>query len=329
MFLFVLLVALGVNASTYSQRQRQVSTAELRDLEEERRNAEAERRMSTAQQRDLQQERQARTAQIQRELQERRQQLEQQRQQRENQMPTGVRRDIEEERRNAEAETRMSTAARRDLQQERQERTAQIPRELQKRREQQRQSFRSKGNNNSFGQVNQANVAQDTDGQNYYSRSNQYSQRYSAPNQAPQRYPGGDSRAYGTRRSNLNRAEIFLYSQNPQLVPVVDYYRRVADAETVRRFGASSGDDASDAFRHAYGSALLSRALGPHAAKAVTDAHEMTIDNPPNSRYMDLYNNSVGIGIGQSYPTRGLNERDIADLTERALRGGSLVILRR
>ena len=160
--------------------------------------------------------------------------------------------------------------------------------------------------------------------------SNQSSQRYSAPNQSPQQYPGGNSRAYRiSRGTELNRAEIFLYSQNPDLIPVVDYYRRVAEAETERRFGASRGDDASDAFRHAYWSALLSRSLGPYTAKVITDAHEMTTPNRPDRRFMDLHNNSVGIGIGQRYPNRGLDERGIANLTERALQNGWLVILKR
>lgn len=165
-----------------------------------------------------------------------------------------------------------------------------------------------------------------SDNDRQYSPANQAAPQYSA---GPQPYPGGNSRRYGTQRYNVNRAEMFLYGQNPNLVPTVDYYRRVAEKETVKRFGASRDGDASDAFRHAYGSALLSRALGPYAAKTITDAHEMYTGNPPPSRYMDLYNNSIGIRIGQGYQPRGVDsEKQLADMTERAVRGGYLVILR-
>ncbi len=162
-----------------------------------------------------------------------------------------------------------------------------------------------------------------------YSRPNQSAPRYAQPNQFVHPYPGRNSRGYGYRGHTVSRAEIFLYSQNTHLVPVVDYYQRVAVRETVRRFGGSREDDPSDAFRHAYASALLSRALGPYQARVITDAHEMRSDISYAGRQMDLHNNRIGIQIGQMPLWRGVDsERQLADMIERALRNNRLMVLR-
>jgi hypothetical protein len=161
-------------------------------------------------------------------------------------------------------------------------------------------------------------------------RSNDSDRQYSPTSQSrpPQVYPGDSMRYVVPGSTPLTRAEVLLYTHHPDLVPTVNYIKTLAENETVKRFGVSQGDDASDAFRHAYASALLSRKLGPYAAQAITDAHEMYSDNPPRSRSMDLYNNRVGIGMGQSYLPRGDTEKQLADIAERAARNGWLVILR-
>lgn len=64
--------------------------------------------------------------------------------------------------------------------------------------------------------------------------------------------------------------------------------------------------DEANAYMHAVGSYLLTRAVGPDRAKAMTDAHEVSgikglpipiigaRKNPEGERRMDLYNNHVG-----------------------------------
>jgi hypothetical protein len=322
MLLSVFAVTIGFNTSVYAQRERQISTAERRDLDEERQNERTERQMSTAERRDLQQERQERTERIHREIQERHEQLERERQQQheqqhERQMSTAERRDLEEERRNERVERQMSTAERLDLQQERQERTEQIRRNLQQRYEQleqqrqgrlgQQQPFPSRGNNwtenNPYGQFIQPNGAEDTAGRNYHGRV-------------------------------LNEAEISLYRQNPRLAYKIYEVEENAVRETVNRFpNMAPHNTPADAFRHAYASALLARDIGAYNARYVTNLHEMTVNNPTNERDMDLSNNSVGIRIGSSWAIdrygyrRPLTDKEMADATEQALRNGDLVFL--
>jgi hypothetical protein len=318
MLLLVFVVTIGLNTSTYAQRGRQMSTAERRELDEERRNAQEERRMSTAERRDLQQERRERTEQIRRDLQERYEQREQQRQQqreqqREREMPTWIQREIQEERRNAQEERRMSTSERRDLQQERQERTEQIRRDLQQRREQrelqrqerlqQPQPYRGRGYFEPSGPVNQPNATQNTEGEDYFGLV-------------------------------LNEAERAFYSRNPHIAYGVSTIWSHAHWETTNRFpNTPMRNTRADAFRHAYASALLTRDMGWRNAKHITDLHEMTVGNPPDERAMDLHNNWVGIRIGslivrERYGVRQLSNEELADLTEQALRDNELRYLR-
>lgn len=69
--------------------------------------------------------------------------------------------------------------------------------------------------------------------------------------------------------------------------------------ETKKRFGTNGHNDASDAFRHCFWSAMLSRDLGYYNAKEFTTAHEDWPGNPPGEQRMDLHNNGVGLQIGR------------------------------
>ena len=55
-----------------------------------------------------------------------------------------------------------------------------------------------------------------------------------------------------------------------------------AFAETQRRVGIDGHNDKSDAFRHCFWSAILSRELGFMNALEFTTAHESSPTNPPN-----------------------------------------------
>jgi hypothetical protein len=130
--------------------------------------------------------------------------------------------------------------------------------------------------------------------------------------------------------TGLNRSEKFLALESPGWVTSrvgVNAYK--AGTEAQNRFPESARIQGSsgDAFRHTYWSALLARDLGPAYAKRFTDAHENVERNPPDSKSMDLYNNMIGIQIG--YANRTASDQELADLCERALRAGMLVVLRR
>ena len=58
----------------------------------------------------------------------------------------------------------------------------------------------------------------------------------------------------------------------------------------------------TDAFRHAYWSAILAKKIGPDKAEAVTSLHEKMHKNSELENYMDIHNNSVGIDIIRKNP---------------------------
>ncbi|WP_148560935.1 hypothetical protein [Magnetospira sp. QH-2] len=49
-----------------------------------------------------------------------------------------------------------------------------------------------------------------------------------------------------------------------------------------------------DAFRHGLWSYKMAKPLGADRAKSISDAHEISSENPDDERLMDLYNNKVG-----------------------------------
>ena len=93
--------------------------------------------------------------------------------------------------------------------------------------------------------------------------------------------------------------------------------------ETVRRFGHNGHNDASDAFRHCFWSALLMRDIGEADAREFTTLHESSPLNPPNEKAMDLHNNSVGIELGKS----GGSDTVLSDKSFAALQAGRLMVI--
>ena len=59
-------------------------------------------------------------------------------------------------------------------------------------------------------------------------------------------------------------------------------------------------NDARDAFRHAFVSAMFAKDYGETIAKFLGDMNELLGFGPREERNMDLYNNSVGRSIGAS-----------------------------
>ena len=55
----------------------------------------------------------------------------------------------------------------------------------------------------------------------------------------------------------------------------------------------------ADAFRHTYWNAMDASEIGSQVTKLFTDAHEWNSGNHPLETQMDLFNNNVGIQIGE------------------------------
>lgn len=85
----------------------------------------------------------------------------------------------------------------------------------------------------------------------------------------------------------------------PEHASAIKASKESAYAETKRIFGRNGLNDRSDAFRHCFWSALLTREIGYAAALRFTTAHESSPTNDPAEKAMDLHNNSIGLKIGR------------------------------
>ena len=88
-------------------------------------------------------------------------------------------------------------------------------------------------------------------------------------------------------------------------------------------------NDAQDAFRHAYSSAVMARDYGSFLAAAGGDAWEalgMLHGQPSSEAYMDLWNNSVGRDIADQLGESATNDQ-LAAAVKKALDDGKLVVL--
>lgn len=98
---------------------------------------------------------------------------------------------------------------------------------------------------------------------------------------------------------NLTEKEKAYIKTHPHHVSAIKDSKGIAVKETKRIFGRNGRNDKSDAFRHCFWSALLSKELGYANALKFTTAHESSPLNPTNEKTMDLHNNKVGLKIGQ------------------------------
>ena len=80
------------------------------------------------------------------------------------------------------------------------------------------------------------------------------------------------------------------------------------------------------AYRHAYGSAVLSREFGSLVANTLGQVNEFDFfgfrDNPFAEKNQDLWNNAVGREIGSDNPSG----RTVADRVKAAIQNGDLII---
>jgi len=86
-------------------------------------------------------------------------------------------------------------------------------------------------------------------------------------------------------------------------------------------------NDPGDAFRHAYGAALMVRGFGIEFAGDFTAAHETRYSGGPDAReqaFMDFHNNAVGMEIAADSP--GLSNADLEEVIFKALVSGDLYV---
>ena len=132
--------------------------------------------------------------------------------------------------------------------------------------------------------------------------------------------------------NNLTDAEKAFVRKYPAVAARLYFTKKKAEAEAEKRYPYSLTGGEGDAFRHAYWSALMTRAAGPKLAKKIGDAHE---DFPHNEdRDMDLHNNQVGREIGArgkviiyvdpGFPMVTYPATPLPDLVDQALKGGRL-----
>jgi hypothetical protein len=127
---------------------------------------------------------------------------------------------------------------------------------------------------------------------------------------------------YYDQYQQLNPQEKSYLFRHPQHASIIKESRRKAYSETTKVIGYNGKNDNSDAFRHCFWSAILSRDIGYYNALMFTNAHESDPSNPKKEKAMDLHNNSVGLQIGRNGGTDHL----LSALCYTALQQGKLKI---
>jgi len=128
---------------------------------------------------------------------------------------------------------------------------------------------------------------------------------------------------YAALLQKLTPAEKIHLILFPEQAPSIRHAVDVALFESQRRFRGGARNTASDAFRHCFWSALVSRDIGYGSALRYTKAHEDFPDNPPAEKAMDLHNNAVGLNIGRF----GGEDQIVASRCMAALTSGKLKII--
>ena len=90
---------------------------------------------------------------------------------------------------------------------------------------------------------------------------------------------------------------------------IVDLLVDLATAESEEIWNCASGQryqlglcpEEADAFRHCYGSVLLTNQFGNNRAEFFTDLHEQIPDNDPRQMAMDIHNNMVGRLLAEKF----------------------------
>lgn len=121
----------------------------------------------------------------------------------------------------------------------------------------------------------------------------------------------------------INDCEKAIIADSP-----IDAYRAyrnsmLAEKFTFERFNRNSGNDCSDAFRHAIWQAMNASSTGSEFAQSYADAHECGSEGT-QAFEMDNFNNSKGITIGTNF--NNVPFEVLADRVCDALEAGQLKI---
>ncbi|MBN7811052.1 hypothetical protein J0A68_08800 [Algoriphagus sp. H41] len=126
----------------------------------------------------------------------------------------------------------------------------------------------------------------------------------------------------------LNPCEKELIRSDPKYAAdaIVIYLNMIeAESKTIETFGINGWNDCSDAFRHAYWNALMTRSNGVASAALFGTAHECVVSNPNLENQMDLHNNNIGRTIASNNPS--LSNSDIVGQILNSITNGELRII--
>ena len=99
----------------------------------------------------------------------------------------------------------------------------------------------------------------------------------------------------------MNNAEKKYLKSKPHHAYYIYQAGNEATEMTIKKFGKNGHNDASDAFRHCFASAILAKELGYGNAYLFVSAHENYPGNPAGEKRMDMHNNVVGLKIGHGF----------------------------
>ena len=151
-------------------------------------------------------------------------------------------------------------------------------------------------------------------------------QKYEVPDLASNDGDGFDIQHETQAYARLTDAERALARNNQGAALIV--YRnmnRATDATKALFPGAIARNDAADAFRHAYFSALNARVLGYDLAFQFGVAHEQFPGNDPFEMQMDLSNNIFGYNLTVLSP--GMSNAQMRGYIYNAVQSGELLML--
>jgi hypothetical protein len=100
---------------------------------------------------------------------------------------------------------------------------------------------------------------------------------------------------------------------------------KTAEEMVFQIFGGNGWNDCSDAFRHAYWNALMTKSNGVLSATLFGTAHECVSGQPNLENNMDLHNNSIGRDVAMN--NISMNNTELANQIMASLLNGDLKII--
>jgi len=136
-----------------------------------------------------------------------------------------------------------------------------------------------------------------------------------------------DLYSYLTNRFNSQEKALFNSNIAKGLLCIANGVSAVATAER-NYHDYVLRDYNGDAFRHALWNYLMTKDVGSSFARQWSNAHEYgAVGQSSNERYMDLYNNQVGINLGIANPSTFLQSTFVSKTKEKVRRIGGCIIL--